>query len=79
MTDAKRLVETEKAVGGAKLVRWHEKLNEHGKAAAEIANQLKSKQERERISSIVTRRSKSMFNVSRSDKRSSNASKDSRS
>nr|WJN25111.1 structural maintenance of chromosome protein [Pseudozyma pruni] len=45
MTDAKRLVETEKAVGGAKLVRWHEKLNEHGKAAAEIANQLKSKQE----------------------------------
>nr|DBA11451.1 TPA_inf: SMC5 [Kalmanozyma brasiliensis] len=45
MTDAKRLVETEKAVGGAKLVRWHEKLNQHGKAAAEIANQLKGKQE----------------------------------
>nr|WJN25110.1 structural maintenance of chromosome protein [Pseudozyma flocculosa] len=45
MTDAKRLVETEKAVGGARLVRWHEKLNEHGKAAAEIATQLKAKQE----------------------------------
>ncbi|CBQ73825.1 related to SMC5-Structural maintenance of chromosomes, required for cell viability [Sporisorium reilianum SRZ2] len=45
MTDAKRLVETEKAVGGARLVRWHERLNEHGKAAAEIASQLKAKQE----------------------------------
>lgn len=45
MTDAKRLVETEKAVGGSRLVRWHEKLNEHGKAAAEIASQLKTKQE----------------------------------
>ncbi|SNX85906.1 related to SMC5 - Structural maintenance of chromosomes, required for cell viability [Melanopsichium pennsylvanicum] len=45
MTDAKRLVETEKAVGGAKLVRWHEKLNQHGKAAADIASQLKAKQE----------------------------------
>ena len=45
MTDAKRLVETEKAVGGARLVRWHEKLNEYGKAAAEIATQLKTKQD----------------------------------
>lgn len=45
MTDAKRLVETEKAVGGAKLVRWHQKLNEYGKTAAEIANSLKTKQE----------------------------------
>lgn len=45
MTDAKRLVETEKAVGGARLVRWHERLNEHGKAAAEIASQLKTKLE----------------------------------
>lgn len=45
MTDAKRLVETEKAVGGAKLVRWHEKLNEYGKAAADIASSLKTKQE----------------------------------
>ncbi|CDS01233.1 hypothetical protein, partial [Sporisorium scitamineum] len=45
MTDAKRLVETEKAVGGDRLVRWHEKLNEHGKAAAEMANRLKTKQE----------------------------------
>ncbi|SPO27738.1 related to SMC5 - Structural maintenance of chromosomes, required for cell viability [Ustilago trichophora] len=45
MTDAKRLVETEKAVGGQRLVRWHEKLNQHGKAAAEIATQLKTKQE----------------------------------
>ncbi|KAJ9479932.1 Structural maintenance of chromosomes protein 5 [Pseudozyma hubeiensis] len=45
MTDAKRLVETEKAVGGARLVRWHDKLTEHGKAAAEIASQLKARQE----------------------------------
>ncbi|KAJ1022424.1 hypothetical protein NDA16_003413 [Ustilago loliicola] len=45
MTDAKRLVETEKAVGGAKLVRWHEKLNEYGKTAADIASSLKTKQE----------------------------------
>lgn len=45
MTDAKRLVETQKAVGGARLVRWHEKLTEHGKAAAEVASQLKTKRE----------------------------------
>nr|WJN25114.1 structural maintenance of chromosome protein [Sporisorium sorghi] len=45
MTDAKRLVETEKAVGGARLVRWHEKLNEYGKAAAELASKLKTKQD----------------------------------
>ncbi|TKY84500.1 hypothetical protein EX895_006401 [Sporisorium graminicola] len=45
MTDAKRLVETEKAVGGARLIRWHERLNEHGKAAAEIVTKLRTKQE----------------------------------
>nr|WJN25109.1 structural maintenance of chromosome protein [Moesziomyces parantarcticus] len=45
MTDAKRLVETEKAVGGERLVRWHAKLNEHGKQAAEIAHKLKEKQD----------------------------------
>nr|DBA11453.1 TPA_inf: SMC5 [Moesziomyces aphidis] len=45
MTDAKRLVETEKAVGGERLVRWQAKLNAHGKQAAEIATKLKERQD----------------------------------
>ncbi|KAI3480002.1 hypothetical protein L1887_57901 [Cichorium endivia] len=35
----------EKAVGGERLVRWHAKLNAHGKQAAEIANKLKERQD----------------------------------
>ncbi len=42
MTDAKRLVETEKAVGGIKLVQWHEKLNNYGKMATDIAGKLET-------------------------------------
>ncbi|PWY98174.1 P-loop containing nucleoside triphosphate hydrolase protein [Testicularia cyperi] len=45
MTDAKRLLETEKAAGGTKLVRSHQKLIDLGRSASQLVEKLKEKHE----------------------------------
>nr|WJN25112.1 structural maintenance of chromosome protein [Pseudozyma thailandica] len=40
MTDAKRLIETERAVGGPQMVRRHERLKDYGKQVAELSTKL---------------------------------------
>nr|WJN25108.1 structural maintenance of chromosome protein [Farysia itapuensis] len=67
MTDAKRLVETQKAAGGAKLVRWHDALIEYGKTATQL--EAKLKEYRQNVSHLEQRNQALEVDVQRFEER----------